>query len=109
LQNVRISYSTPLPAKASLCPPPMHLPQASWISVQAMHAAYSMLHLHCHCQGFLLLPQGLFDAAYFNAVFGNVFDQRDELLRTALLLKPGKHTSAMQSECTLCKYMLYML
>jgi len=50
-----------------------------------------------------------FDAAYFNAVFGNVFDQRDELLRTALLLKPGKHTSAMQSECTLCKYMLYML
>ncbi len=57
----------------------------------------------------LLLAQGLFDAAYFNAVFGNVFDQRDELLRTALLLKPGKHTSAMQSECTLCKYMLYML
>ncbi|KAL0039683.1 hypothetical protein WJX77_005068 [Trebouxia sp. C0004] len=33
--------------------------------------------------------QGLFDAAYFNAVFGNVFDQRDELLRTVLLLKPG--------------------
>jgi hypothetical protein len=37
----------------------------------------------------LLLAQGLFDAAYFNAVFGNVFDQRDELHRTALLLKPG--------------------
>lgn len=33
--------------------------------------------------------QGLFDAAYFNAVFGNVYDQRDELLRTLLLLKPG--------------------
>ena len=36
-----------------------------------------------------LILQGLFDAAYFNAVFGNVYDQRDELLRTALLLKPG--------------------
>ena len=54
------------------------------------------------------MAQGLFDAAYFNAVFGNVFDQRDELLRTALLLKPGQHTSAMQSECILCKYMPYM-
>lgn len=39
----------------------------------------------------LLLLQGLFDAAYFNAVFGNVYDQRDELLRTALLLKAGQH------------------
>lgn len=37
-----------------------------------------------------LVMQGLFDAAYFNAVFGNVYDQRDELLRTALLLKPGQ-------------------
>lgn len=37
-----------------------------------------------------LILQGLFDAAYFNAVFGNVYDQRDELLRTALLLKPGQ-------------------
>jgi len=53
----------------------------------------------------LLLAQGLFDAAYFNAVFGNVFDQRDELLRTTLLLKPGKHTAAMQPECILCSYM----
>ena len=104
MQNVRISYSTPLPAKATLCPPPMHLPQASWISVQAMHAAYSMLHMHCHCQGFLLLPQGLFDAAYFNAVFGNVFDQRDELLRTALLLKPGQstHQPCSLSVCCAC-------
>ena len=33
--------------------------------------------------------QAPFDAAYFNSVFGNVYDQRDTLLRTALLLKPG--------------------
>ena len=38
-----------------------------------------------------LVLQGLFDAAYFNAVFGNVYDQRDELLRTSLLLKPGQY------------------
>ena len=57
----------------------------------------------------LLLAQGLFDAAYFDAVFGNVFDQRDELLRTALLLKPGQHTPAMQSDCILCKYAPYIL
>lgn len=33
--------------------------------------------------------QGPFDAAYFNAVFGNVYDQRDTLLRASLLLRPG--------------------
>ncbi|KAK9909502.1 hypothetical protein WJX75_003231 [Coccomyxa subellipsoidea] len=35
--------------------------------------------------------QGPFDAAFLNAVFGNVFDQRETLLRTALLLRPGGH------------------
>lgn len=40
-----------------------------------------------------MVLQGLFDAAYFNAVFANVYDQRDELLRTALLLKPGQSCS----------------
>ncbi|KAK9816431.1 hypothetical protein WJX72_000132 [[Myrmecia] bisecta] len=35
--------------------------------------------------------QGPFDAAFFNAVFGNVYDQRDTLLHAALLLKPGGH------------------
>ena len=53
--------------------------------------AYKSIHVAC---AFILTSdhvalQGLFDAAYFNAVFGNVYDQRDELLRTALLLKPG--------------------
>lgn len=33
--------------------------------------------------------QGPFDAAFFNAVFGNVYDQREALLRACLLLKPG--------------------
>ena len=33
--------------------------------------------------------QGPFDAAFFNAVFGNVFDQREALLRASLLLIPG--------------------
>ena len=33
--------------------------------------------------------QGPFDAAFFNAVFGNVFDQHEALLRTCLLLRPG--------------------
>ena len=35
------------------------------------------------------MEQGPFDAAFFNSVFGNVFDQREALLRTCLLLKPG--------------------
>ncbi|CAL8467470.1 g7008 [Coccomyxa elongata] len=35
--------------------------------------------------------QGPFDAAFFNAVFGNVYDQRETLLRAALLLRPGGH------------------
>ena len=34
--------------------------------------------------------QAQFDAAFYNSVFGNVYDQRDDLLRTALLLKPGR-------------------
>lgn len=34
--------------------------------------------------------QGPFDAALFNAVFGNIYDQREALLRTCLLLRPGK-------------------
>jgi len=33
--------------------------------------------------------EGPFDAAFFNAVFGNVHDQRDALVRAALLLRPG--------------------
>ncbi len=33
--------------------------------------------------------QGPFDAAFFNAVFENVFDQREALLRASLLLTPG--------------------
>jgi hypothetical protein len=33
--------------------------------------------------------QGPFDAAFFNAVFGNVYDQHEALLRTCLLLRPG--------------------
>jgi SAM-dependent methyltransferase len=32
-----------------------------------------------------------FDAAFFNAVFGNLHDQREALLRVALLLRPGGH------------------
>ena len=35
--------------------------------------------------------QSPFDAAFFNAVFGNVYDQREALLRASLLLRPGKH------------------
>ena len=35
--------------------------------------------------------QGPFDAAFFNAVFANLHDPRDALLRTALLLRPGSH------------------
>ena len=34
--------------------------------------------------------QAPFDACFFNAVFGNVFDQRSSLLAAALLLRPGK-------------------
>lgn len=37
-----------------------------------------------------LALQGPFDAAYLNAVFGNVYDQRETLLRTSLLLRPGE-------------------
>lgn len=37
----------------------------------------------------MFLIQGPFDAVFFNAVFGNVYDQRDTLLRAALLLRPG--------------------
>ena len=36
------------------------------------------------------LLQAPFHAAYLNAVFGNVYDQKDTLLSTALLLKPGQ-------------------
>jgi hypothetical protein len=38
--------------------------------------------------------QGPFDAAFFNAVFGNVYDQREALLRACLLLKPGARPRA---------------
>ena len=57
-------------------------------------AAYHGIHVACALllKSNHLVLQGLFDAAYFNAVFGNVYDQRDELLRTALLLKPGGRT-----------------
>lgn len=34
--------------------------------------------------------QGPFDAAFFNSVFGNILDQRQALLFTALQLKPGE-------------------
>lgn len=37
--------------------------------------------------------QGPFDAAFFNSVFGNILDQREALLCTALLLKPGMFPS----------------
>lgn len=43
--------------------------------------------------------QGPFDAAFFNAVFGNVFDQRDTLLRTALLIRPGTDGASPLSQC----------
>ena len=33
--------------------------------------------------------EGPFDAAVFNASFGNVYEQREALVRTALLLRPG--------------------
>ena len=33
--------------------------------------------------------QGPFDAAFFNAVFGNVLDQQEALLQTCFLLRPG--------------------
>ena len=33
--------------------------------------------------------EGPFDAAFFNAVFANVHDQREALFRAALLLRPG--------------------
>jgi hypothetical protein len=33
--------------------------------------------------------QGPFDAAFFNVVFGSVYDQRETLLRASLLLRPG--------------------
>lgn len=35
--------------------------------------------------------QGPFDAAFFNAVFGNLHDPRADLLRAALLTRPGGH------------------
>ena len=41
------------------------------------------------------IVQAPFHAAYLNAVFGNVFDQRDTLLCTALLLNPGQFSRAM--------------
>ena len=44
--------------------------------------------------------QGPFDAALFNAVFGNVFDQREALLRACLLLKPGAPPPLVQCACT---------
>lgn len=34
---------------------------------------------------------GPFTAAFFNAVFGNLWDQNEALLRTCFLLKPGSH------------------
>jgi uncharacterized phage infection (PIP) family protein YhgE len=40
----------------------------------------------------VLLPLGLqgpFDVAVFNAVFGNLHDPRQALLRTSLLMRPG--------------------
>ena len=40
----------------------------------------------------LLAVQGPFDAAFFNAVFGNLFDQREALLRASLLLRPGSRS-----------------
>lgn len=38
-------------------------------------------------------PQGPFDAAFFNAVFGNLHDQHEALLRAALLLRPGAYVA----------------
>lgn len=35
--------------------------------------------------------QGPFDAAFFNAVFGNLHDPREALLRACFLLRPGSH------------------
>ncbi|PRW60354.1 riboflavin kinase isoform B [Chlorella sorokiniana] len=35
--------------------------------------------------------QGPFDVAVFNAVFGNLLDQHDALVRTCFLLKPGSY------------------
>lgn len=37
----------------------------------------------------LLSRQGPFDVAVFNAVFGNLVDQREALLRTCFLMRPG--------------------
>jgi riboflavin kinase len=33
--------------------------------------------------------QGPFDAAFFNAVFGNLYDPREALLKVALMMRPG--------------------
>lgn len=47
----------------------------------------------CNCAAFPVLdglPQGPFDVAIFNAVFGNLLDQHDALVRTCFLLKPGR-------------------
>jgi len=35
--------------------------------------------------------QGPFDAAFFNAVLGNVYNQSDTLLKTCFMLRPGAH------------------
>ncbi len=43
--------------------------------------------------------QGPFDAAFFNAVFGNVYDQQEALLRACLLLKPGARPRAAHGGC----------
>ena len=37
--------------------------------------------------------QGPLDAVFFNAAFGNVLDQREALLRSALLLRSGTRPS----------------
>lgn len=36
--------------------------------------------------------QGPFDAVFFNAVFGNVYDQKETLIKTAVnLMRPGSY------------------
>ncbi len=44
----------------------------------------------CSCKFASSLLQGPFDVAVFNAVFGNLLDQHDALVRTCFLLKPGR-------------------
>lgn len=51
----------------------------------------------------VLVLQAQFDAALFNSVFGSVYDQRDTLLRTALLLKPGDIAGCVMLQTCVCR------